>query len=65
MLGLPKTKPIPMKEFEALCAGKGPQFAVHSVPAGNTRAPLERLRKDLPFLVARFQAHRSVRRDQT
>ena len=31
MLGLPKTKPIPMKEFEALCAGKGPQFAVHSV----------------------------------
>jgi len=31
MLGIPKTKPIPMKEFEALCAGKGPQFAVHSV----------------------------------
>ena len=31
MLGLPKTKPIPFKEFENLCAGKGPQFAVHSV----------------------------------
>lgn len=31
MLGLPKTKPIPFAEFEALCAGKGPQFAVHSV----------------------------------
>ena len=23
MLGLPKTKPIPFAEFEALCAGKG------------------------------------------
>ncbi len=31
LLGLPKTKPIPIKEWEALCAGKGPQFAVHSV----------------------------------
>jgi glutamine synthetase len=29
--GLPKTKPVPLKEFEALCNGKGPQFAVHSV----------------------------------
>jgi glutamine synthetase len=31
LLGLPKTKPVPIGEFEALCAGKGPQFAVHSV----------------------------------
>ena len=31
LLGLPKTKPVPINEFEALCAGKGPQFAVHSV----------------------------------
>lgn len=31
LLGLPKTKPVPISEFEALCAGKGPQFAVHSV----------------------------------
>ena len=31
LLGIPKTKPIPVSEFEALCAGKGPQFAVHSV----------------------------------
>ena len=31
LLGLPKTKPIPVCEFEELCRGKGPQFAVHSV----------------------------------
>jgi len=31
ILGLPKTKPVPIEKFEALCAGKGPQFAVHSV----------------------------------
>ncbi len=31
MLGIPKTKPVPMVEWEGLCAGKGPQFAVHSV----------------------------------
>ena len=31
LLGLPKTKPVPLREFEALCAGQGPQFAVHSV----------------------------------
>jgi len=29
--GLPKTKPVPLSEWERLCAGKGPQFAVHSV----------------------------------
>ena len=31
LLGLPKTKPVPLGEFDALCNGKGPQFAVHSV----------------------------------
>ena len=31
MHGIPKTKPVPMSDFEALCIGKGPQFAVHSV----------------------------------
>ena len=31
MLGLPKTKPVPISDFELLCMGKGPQFAVHSV----------------------------------
>ena len=29
--GIPKTKPVPMSDFEKLCIGKGPQFAVHSV----------------------------------
>jgi glutamine synthetase len=31
ILGSPKTKPVPISEFERLCIGKGPQFAVHSV----------------------------------
>lgn len=31
LLGVPKTKPVPLAEFENLCRGKGPQFAVHSV----------------------------------
>lgn len=29
--GIPKTKPVPMSDFEDLCLGKGPQFAVHSI----------------------------------
>jgi glutamine synthetase len=31
LLGVPKTKPVPLSELETLCEGKGPQFAVHSV----------------------------------
>lgn len=31
LFGIPKTKPVPMSDFEVLCMGKGPQFAVHSV----------------------------------
>jgi glutamine synthetase len=31
LLGIPKTKPVPISEWEELCAGRGPQFAVHSV----------------------------------
>jgi glutamine synthetase len=31
LLGVPKTKPVPLREFEELCRGRGPQFAVHSV----------------------------------
>jgi glutamine synthetase len=31
LLGIPKTKPVPMSDFELLCLGKGPQFAVHSI----------------------------------
>jgi len=29
--GIPKSKPVPMSDFEPLCLGKGPQFAVHSI----------------------------------
>ena len=29
--GIPKSKPVPMSDFELLCLGKGPQFAVHSI----------------------------------
>ena len=45
--GIPKTKPVPMSDFEELCIGKGPQFAVHSVsfvpelsPADTDQVPL-------------------------
>src|ERR1700756_2395352 len=31
LLGVPKTKPVGIEEFESLCTGHGPQFAVHSV----------------------------------
>ena len=31
LFGIPKTKPVPMSDFEILCLGKGPQFAVHSI----------------------------------
>lgn len=31
LFGIPKTKPVPMSDFELLCLGKGPQFAVHSI----------------------------------
>lgn len=31
LFGIPKTKPVPMSDFEILCMGKGPQFAVHSI----------------------------------
>ncbi len=31
MHGQPKTKPVPLSDFENLCMGKGPQFAVHSI----------------------------------
>ena len=31
LLGVPKTKPVPLSRLEAICQGKGPQFAVHSI----------------------------------
>ncbi len=47
LLGVPKTKPVPISDFELLCAGKGPQFAVHSIsfvpelgPADSDQVPI-------------------------
>ena len=47
LLGVPKTKPVPISDFELLCMGKGPQFAVHSIsfvpelgPADSDQIPL-------------------------
>jgi len=47
MHGLPKTKPVPISDFELLCMGKGPQFAVHSIsfvpelgPADSDQIPI-------------------------
>ena len=47
IFGIPKTKPVPMSDFELLFMGKGPQFAVHSVsfipelgPADSDQIPL-------------------------
>ena len=47
LLGVPKTKPVPISDFELLCLGKGPQFAVHSIsfvpelgPADSDQIPL-------------------------
>lgn len=47
LFGIPKTKPVPISDFEALCMGKGPQFAVHSIsfvpelsPADSDQVPL-------------------------
>ncbi|NKB65079.1 MAG: glutamine synthetase [Gammaproteobacteria bacterium] len=47
MFGVPKTKPVPISDFELLFMGKGPQFAVHSIsfvpelgPADADQVPL-------------------------
>ncbi len=47
LLGVPKTKPVPISDFDLLCMGKGPQFAVHSIsfvpelgPADSDQIPL-------------------------
>ncbi|MEM7207465.1 MAG: glutamine synthetase [Pseudomonadota bacterium] len=47
LFGIPKTKPVPISDFEALCMGKGPQFAVHSIsfvpeltPADSDQVPV-------------------------
>ena len=50
MFGQPKTKPVPISDFELLAMGKGPQFAVHSIsfvpelgPADSDQVPLSDL----------------------
>ena len=47
LMGMPKTKPVPISDFELLFMGKGPQFAVHSIsfvpelgPADSDQIPL-------------------------
>ena len=47
LFGIPKTKPVPISDFELLCMGKGPQFAVHSIsfvpelsPADSDQIPI-------------------------
>jgi glutamine synthetase len=41
LLGQPKTKPTPVAELEEWCAGRGPQFAVHSVSMVPERGPAD------------------------
>ena len=48
--GVPKTKPVPMSDFELLCLGKGPQFAAHSISFVPELTPADR-----PDHVARFR----------
>lgn len=52
ILGSPKTKPVPISEFENLCIGKGPQFAVHSVAAFPELGPADPDQIPIPDLDA-------------
>lgn len=55
LLGIPKTKPVPLAEWENLCQGRGPQFAVHSVsmvPDAGPADPDQIMVPDLDSLVA-------------
>ena len=59
LMGIPKTKPVPISDFELLFMGKGPQFAVHSIsfvpelgPADSDQIPLP----DLDSLLKRSYA---------
>ena len=49
-LGTPKTKPMPISDFENLCMGKGPQFAVHSVSFVPELTPADNDQVSLPDL---------------
>ncbi|MEA2407181.1 MAG: glutamine synthetase [Thermoleophilaceae bacterium] len=50
LLGVPKTKPVPLSAFEELCAGKGPQFAVHSISMVPELGPADPDQISLPDL---------------
>lgn len=52
--GIPKTKPVPMSDFEALCLGKGPQFAVHSISFVPELSPADSDQVMVPDLDAVF-----------
>lgn len=54
ILGSPKTKPVPISEFERLCIGKGPQFAVHSVSSFPELGPADPDQIPIPDLDALF-----------
>jgi glutamine synthetase len=54
ILGSPKTKPVPVSEFENLCIGKGPQFAVHSVSMFPDLGPADPDQIPIPDLDAIF-----------
>lgn len=54
ILGSPKTKPVPVSEFENLCIGKGPQFAVHSVSMFPELGPADPDQVPIPDLDALF-----------
>jgi glutamine synthetase len=54
LLGIPKTKPVPMSDFEALCVGKGPQFAAHSISFVPDLTPADPDQISLPDLESIF-----------
>lgn len=54
LLGIPKTKPVPMSDFEALCMGKGPQFAAHSISFVPELTPADADQVSLPDLDSVF-----------
>ncbi len=51
LLGQPKTKPVPISDFELLCMGKGPQFAVHSISFVPELGPADADQIPLPYLI--------------
>ena len=52
--GIPKTKPVPISDFEDLCLGKGPQFAVHSISFVPELSPADSDQVMVPDLDAVF-----------